>query len=90
MFISIFTDFTLATILGISLSLNNNIRASLVFFFRNKISLIMSLLGFAVYDCGIIWSLLIPAIDGAEAQNIPGYIPAWESAFFRRIVFALN
>lgn len=81
MFISIFTDFTLATILGILfIFLTTTLGASLVFFFRNKISPNINrlFLGFAagIMIAASIWSLLIPAIDGAEAQNIPGYIPA--------------
>ncbi len=54
--------------------------ATLVFFFRREINggLQRVLLGFAagVMIAAAVWSLLIPAIEEAEAQGIIGWIPA--------------
>ncbi len=54
--------------------------AALVFFFRDKISKNLNriFLGFAagIMIAASVWSLLIPAIEGAKEQNIPGFIPA--------------
>ena len=53
--------------------------AALVFFFKESISKNLNriFLGFAsgVMIAASV-SLLLPAIEGAEAHNIPGYIPA--------------
>ena len=54
--------------------------AALVFFFRKEIkpNVQRVFLGFAagVMIAASIWSLLIPAIDSAEASGLPGWIPA--------------
>ena len=54
--------------------------AALVFCFRNQISdrLQRCFLGFAagVMIAASVWSLLLPAIDQAEAQGLPGWLPA--------------
>ncbi|HEY8396007.1 MAG TPA: ZIP family metal transporter [Bacilli bacterium] len=69
------------TALGISfIFIMTALGAALVFFFRNNISKNLNriFLGFAsgVMIAASVWSLLIPAIEGAEEHNMPGYIPA--------------
>ena len=54
--------------------------ASLVFFFKDKVSAGIQriFLGFAagVMIAASVWSLLIPAIEEAEGRGIPGWLPA--------------
>lgn len=71
----------LIIIIGISfVFVMTSLGAALVFFFRKNISKNLNriFLGFAagVMIAASVWSLLIPAIESAEEQNIPGYIPA--------------
>ena len=53
--------------------------ASLVFFFRRKMSVNVqrAFLGFAagVMTAAAVWSLLIPAMEEAESAGLPGWIP---------------
>ena len=65
------TGFTcLMTVLG----------ASMVFFFRKRVTegAQRIFLGFAagVMVAASVWSLLIPAIEEAESQGVPGWLPA--------------
>jgi ZIP family zinc transporter len=81
MFISIFTNFKTAAFFGILfIFLMTTLGAALVFFFRKQISgnINRIFLGFAagVMIAASIWSLLMPAINGAEEQGMPGYLPA--------------
>lgn len=81
MFASIMNHTTLIVIIGITfIFLMTTLGAALVFFFRKSISkrLNQIFLGFAsgVMIAASVWSLLIPAIEGAEELNIPGFIPA--------------
>lgn len=66
--------------------------ASMVFLMKNKINKKVEklLLGFAsgVMIAASVWSLLIPSIDMAKAQNIVGWIPA-AIGFILGIVFLL-
>ena len=54
--------------------------ASMVFFFRKRVSAGAQriFLGFAagVMVAAAVWSLLIPAIEEAESQGVPGWLPA--------------
>lgn len=60
--------------------LMTSLGASLVFFFRKKISVSVQriFLGFAagVMIAASVWSLLIPAIEEAESRGTPGWLPA--------------
>ena len=60
--------------------LMTSLGASLVFFFRKKVSLSAQrvFLGFAagVMIAASIWSLLIPAMEEAESYGLPGWLPA--------------
>jgi len=60
--------------------LMTSLGASLVFFFRKSISASVQkiLLGFAagVMTAASVWSLLIPAIEQAQAQGVLGWMPA--------------
>ena len=54
--------------------------AAVVFFFRGSASPVLhrAMLGFAagVMIASSMWSLLIPAIEAAQAQGLPGWLPA--------------
>jgi len=67
--------------------------AAMVFFFRKPASptLHRTMLGFAagVMIAASTWSLLIPAIEKAEAQGIPGWLPAAGGSLFG-ILFLLT
>ena len=66
--------------------------SGMVFFMKNKINkkLEKVLLGFAagVMIAASVWSLLIPSIDMAEAQNVTGWVPA-AVGFMLGIIFLL-
>ncbi len=66
--------------------------AAMVFFMRGKMNLRLEklLLGFAagVMIAASVWSLLIPAIELSEEQNMPGWIPA-AAGFLLGIAFLL-
>lgn len=67
--------------------------AALVFCFRNQISgrLQRCFLGFAagVMIAASVWSLLLPAIEQAEAQGLPGWLPA-AGGFCLGVLFLLG
>lgn len=78
---SLFENAELAIIFGITfVFVMTTLGAALVFFFKESISKNLNriFLGFAsgVMIAASVFSLLLPAIEGAEAHNIPGYIPA--------------
>lgn len=60
--------------------LMTSLGASVVFLFRKRINenIQRLFLGFAagVMIAASVWSLLIPAIEEAEAAGIPGFLPA--------------
>lgn len=66
--------------------------AAMVFFFRKKVNekIQRIFLGFAagVMIAASVWSLLIPAIEEAEASGIPGWLPA-AGGFVLGILFLL-